>query len=104
MTNEQPDRHSQLCSESQESKKDTEQSIKSVVAELVGSFAFIFLGAGSVITNALTHDSIGLLGIALAHGLAGSHATLFSCASRCRIPEPCIRKMRRRPSGKLGCS
>ncbi len=82
MTNEQPDRQSQSCSESQESKKDTEQSIKSVVAELVGSFAFIFLGAGSVITNALTHASIGLLGIALAHGLALSiMITIFGATS-----------------------
>jgi glycerol uptake facilitator-like aquaporin len=73
---EQLDRQSRSISGSQE------QSIKSVVAELVGSFAFIFLGAGSIITNTLTHGSIGLLGIAFAHGLALSiMITIFGATS-----------------------
>ena len=40
--------------------------VKPLFAELVGTFAFVFLGAGSIITNTLTHGALGLLGIALA--------------------------------------
>jgi len=40
----------------------------------------------------------------LARIRSGSHSTACSCASRCRIPAPCIRNRRRRPSGKRGCS
>ncbi len=36
--------------------------------------------------------------------LTGSHATSRSCASGCRIPVPCTRNMRRRPSGKYSGS
>jgi len=82
MANERLDRQNRSISDSQERKKESEQSIKSVVAELVGSFAFIFLGAGSIITDTLTHGSIGLLGIALAHGLALSiMITIFGATS-----------------------
>jgi MIP family channel proteins len=41
-----------------------------VVAELVGTFAFFFIGAGAIVTNTMTHGAVGLVGIALAHGLA----------------------------------
>ena len=41
-----------------------------VIAELVGTFAFFFIGAGAIVTNQLTNGQVGLLGIALAHGLA----------------------------------
>src|SRR5260370_8827297 len=44
--------------------------VKPLIAELIGTFAFVFIGAGSIITNTLTHGAIGLLGIALTHGLA----------------------------------
>src|SRR3989440_1410059 len=44
--------------------------VKPLIAELIGTFVFVFIGAGSIITNTLTHGAIGLLGIALAHGLA----------------------------------
>src|SRR5690242_10884994 len=40
------------------------------IAELVGTFIFFFIGAGSIVTNNYTHDGLGLVGIALAHGLA----------------------------------
>jgi len=44
--------------------------VRPVVAELVGTFAFFFIGAGAIVTNTMTHGAVGLLGIALAHGLA----------------------------------
>jgi MIP family channel proteins len=44
--------------------------VRPVVAELVGTFAFVFIGAGAIVTNTMTHGAVGLLGIALAHGLA----------------------------------
>jgi MIP family channel proteins len=43
---------------------------KPAVAELVGTFVFFFIGAGSIVTNQYNHGQLGLLGIALAHGLA----------------------------------
>lgn len=43
--------------------------IKPLLAELLGAFAFIFVGAGSIILDAHTGGSVGLLGIAIAHGL-----------------------------------
>lgn len=38
-------------------------------AEFIGTLAFVFIGAGSVCANKLAGGGIGLLGIALAHGL-----------------------------------
>jgi MIP family channel proteins len=43
---------------------------KSLLAEVIGTFTLIFAGAGSIIANEATHGGVGLLGIALAHGLA----------------------------------
>lgn len=41
------------------------------LAEAIGTFTLIFIGAGSVCTNAAFHGAhMGLTGIALAHGLA----------------------------------
>lgn len=40
------------------------------VAEFIATFLLIFVGAGSVVINALTNGGVGLMGIALAHGLA----------------------------------
>lgn len=40
------------------------------VAELVGTFGFIFFGAGVVIANVFPGASYGLLGIALVHAIA----------------------------------
>jgi hypothetical protein len=39
--------------------------VKPLIAELIGTFAFVFIGAGSIITNTLTRGAIGTLGIAL---------------------------------------
>ncbi len=43
--------------------------LKPFVAEAVGTFALVFIGAGSVIAARLPGANFGLLGIALAHGL-----------------------------------
>ena len=40
------------------------------VAEFVGTFALVFIGAGAILTAAANEGSLSLLGIALAHGLA----------------------------------
>lgn len=40
------------------------------LAELIGTFTLIFVGAGSIIANKLTGGAVGVTGIALAHGLA----------------------------------
>ena len=40
-----------------------------LVAEFVGTFALIFVGVGSIAADAATAGHVGLVGIALAHGL-----------------------------------
>ena len=45
-------------------------NIKASLAELIGTFGFCFVGAGSIIIDAHTDGSLGVPGIALAHGLA----------------------------------
>ena len=62
---------------------ETSQShVKPIVAELMGTFAFVFIGAGSMITNTLMHGTVGQLGIALAHGLAlAIMITVFAATS-----------------------
>lgn len=49
----------------------TQDDLKALVAELVGTFIFFFIGAGSVVTASYIHASpaISLLIIAFAHGL-----------------------------------
>lgn len=42
---------------------------KACIAELVGTFALCFIGAGSICLNEYTGKAVGLLGIAIAHGL-----------------------------------
>lgn len=39
------------------------------VAEMIGTFALVFIGAGAVLANSFSGGMVGLLGIALAHGL-----------------------------------
>ena len=41
-----------------------------LLAEFIGTFTLIFIGAGSICLNEMTQGSVGLLGIAAAHGLA----------------------------------
>lgn len=42
---------------------------KSYVAEFLGTFGLVFIGAGAVLINSLTSGAVGLVGIAFAHGL-----------------------------------
>lgn len=46
-----------------------QDSMKASVAELVGAFALSFIGAGSICLDEYTSHGVGLLGIAIAHGL-----------------------------------
>lgn len=43
---------------------------KAALAEAVGTFTLIFIGAGSILADQLSGGKVGLAGIALAHGLA----------------------------------
>src|SRR5205807_5552693 len=64
------------------SRETSKSYVKPLIAELIGTFAFVFIGAGSIIANVLTHGALGLLGIALAHGLALSiMITVFAATS-----------------------
>jgi MIP family channel proteins len=62
--------------------KIIEQYAVPVLAELVGTFIFVFIGAGSIIMDKFVPGTFGLLGVALAHGLALSIViTIFGAAS-----------------------
>ena len=43
--------------------------MRPAIAELVGTFAFVFIGAGAIVTDTYTHGGVGLLGVAVAHGV-----------------------------------
>ncbi len=43
---------------------------RACLAEAVGTFTLIFIGAGSILANQLSGGKVGIVGIALAHGLA----------------------------------
>ncbi|OGX05648.1 MAG: aquaporin [Omnitrophica WOR_2 bacterium GWA2_47_8] len=43
---------------------------KALIAEFIGTFTLIFIGVGSIASNYLNGGETGLVGIALAHGLA----------------------------------
>ena len=45
------------------------QQLRPLVAEFVGTALFVFFGAGSVVANMATANSLGTVGIALAHGV-----------------------------------
>ena len=40
-----------------------------LIAEFIGTFALIFIGAGAICADAMTGGGLGIVGIALAHGL-----------------------------------
>jgi len=44
--------------------------IRPLAAEFVATFAFVFIGAGAVIVDSARGAELGLVGIAIAHGLA----------------------------------
>ncbi len=45
------------------------QTGRACIAEAIGTFGLCFIGAGSIVLNAKTGGAVGLIGIALAHGL-----------------------------------
>ncbi|MGI8877684.1 MAG: hypothetical protein ACR2G8_03640 [Candidatus Limnocylindria bacterium] len=47
---------------------------RALLAEACGSFWFFLIGAGAIVTNHVTGGAVGLIGGALAHGLALSVA------------------------------
>jgi len=53
---------------------------RALIAECVGTFALVFIGAGSICLNEYTGHGIGLLGIALAQGLILSVAISATAA------------------------
>ena len=57
-------------------------SFAPLAAEAIGTYLFFVLGAGSIIVDIITGNSIGILGIALVHGLAlAVLATAFGAIS-----------------------
>lgn len=44
-------------------------TVRALIGEFVGTFALIFIGAGSIVTNQLSKGALGLPGIAAAHAL-----------------------------------
>jgi MIP family channel proteins len=47
-------------------------NVRALSAEFLGTFGFVFIGTGAVVTDAMRPGTVGLLGIALAHALAFS--------------------------------
>lgn len=45
------------------------ENMRAYLAEMIGTFGLCFIGAGAICTNAYTNGAVGLLGIAVAHGL-----------------------------------
>ncbi|MEE9270442.1 MAG: MIP/aquaporin family protein [Candidatus Krumholzibacteria bacterium] len=48
---------------------DEEEMMKALLAEFIGTFALIFVGVGAIAADHMTGGGLGLVGIALAHGL-----------------------------------
>src|SRR3972149_1377057 len=46
-----------------------ESNFKKLLVEFVGTCIFFFVGAGAIITNEFSNGAVGLLGIAIAHGV-----------------------------------
>ncbi len=68
--------------QAQARSKLSEQYVKPLVAEFIGTFGFVFIGAGSIITNTLTNGMVGLVGIAFALGLGlAIMVTIFAATS-----------------------
>jgi MIP family channel proteins len=57
-----------------------QDSMPAYVAEALGTFFLVFIGAGSICLDALTGGKVGLLGVAVAHGLALSVAVSATMA------------------------
>jgi MIP family channel proteins len=57
------------------------QTMRPLVAEFIGVFILVFVGGGTIIINTLRAGSAGLVGIAIAHGLALGLAVTATMAS-----------------------
>lgn len=44
-------------------------TLKALIAELIGTFALVFVGVGAIATDHISGGASGLVGVALAHGL-----------------------------------
>ncbi len=44
-------------------------TVKQLAAEFLATFALIFIGAGAVVVDTMTSGDVGLVGVALAHGI-----------------------------------
>ena len=44
-------------------------TFRPLLAEFLGTALFVFIGAGSVVANAVTNGGVTNLGVALAHGV-----------------------------------
>ena len=54
-------------------------NLKAPLAELIGTYALVFIGVGVTCVDSLTHGGVGLVGVALAQGIA--FATMVSATS-----------------------
>ena len=57
------------------------QTLRALVAEFIGVFILVFIGGGALIIDVLRPNSVGLVGVALAHGLALGLAVTAALAS-----------------------
>jgi aquaporin Z len=46
-----------------------ESNFKKLLVEFLGTCIFFFIGAGAIVTNQFSNGAVGLLGIAIAHGV-----------------------------------
>lgn len=55
---------------------------RAYLSEFIGTFGLVFIGGGAVLANGLTNGAVGLVGIALAHGLV-LMALIYALSSFC---------------------
>jgi MIP family channel proteins len=74
MNTDMPDEQSSLVPQRNPSHSVSRERgwdyVRSVIAELVGTFLFVFIGAGSVVANTVLGGTLGLVGIGLALGVS----------------------------------
>src|SRR5574341_1766216 len=44
-------------------------TVRQLVAEFLATFGLVFIGAGAVVVDAMTGGEVGVVGVALAHGV-----------------------------------
>src|SRR3989304_4481487 len=77
---------------------------RQAIAEFIGTFALVFIGAGAIVADKVMGGAVGLTGIALAHGLP--IPTMVAAHRRGHEPGPGVRpcpaaRVLERPSGIL---